>query len=73
MRSVAKRLLRRARTARRVEAPVAANNSVLVLPFRNISGDPDLDYLRLALPDQLVKILAYSRSLEIRPVPTRPQ
>ncbi len=50
-------------------ARVAANNTVVVLPFRNIGADPDLDYLRLALPDQLVKILAYS-SLEIRPVPT---
>lgn len=46
------------------------NNTVAVLPFRNVSGDPDLDYLRFALPDELVKILAYSRALEIRPVPT---
>ncbi|MGI9101318.1 MAG: protein kinase domain-containing protein [Terriglobales bacterium] len=50
--------------------PVAANNTIVVLPFTNVSGDPDTDFLRFALPDELVKILAYSRALEIRPVPT---
>jgi TolB-like protein/Tfp pilus assembly protein PilF len=48
---------------------VGANNTVVVLPFNNVSGDPDTDYLRFALPDEVVKILAYSRALEIRPVP----
>ncbi len=48
----------------------AANNTIVVLPFNNVSGDPDTDYLRFAVPDQLVKILAYTRSLEIRPVPS---
>jgi len=48
----------------------AANNTIAVLPFNNVSGDPDTDYLRFAVPDQLVKILAYTRSLEIRPVPS---
>jgi TolB-like protein len=52
-------------------ARAGAKQTVVVLPFRNISGDPDLDYMRLALPDELVKILAYS-NLEIRPVPTTP-
>jgi TolB-like protein len=52
---------------------VTANNTMLVLPFNNISRDPDVDYLRLALPDELVKILAYTRSMEIRPVPTAPK
>ncbi len=51
-------------------APVAANNTIVVLPFNNVSGDPDTDYLRFAVPDQLVKILAYTRSMEIRPVPS---
>ncbi len=46
------------------------NNTVVVLPFKNVSGDPDTDYLRFAVPDEIVKILAYSRALEIRPVPT---
>ncbi len=52
---------------------VTANNTVLVLPFKNAAGDPDVDYLRLAIPDELVKILAYTRSMEIRPVPTAPK
>ncbi|MBZ5629450.1 MAG: protein kinase [Acidobacteriia bacterium] len=54
-------------------APVAANNTIVVLPFNNVSGDPDTDYLRFAVPDQLVKILAYTRALEIRPVPSNPK
>ena len=52
---------------------VGANNTVVVLPFNNVSGDPDTDYLRFALPDEVVKILAYSRALEIRPVPAAPK
>ena len=48
----------------------ATNNSVVVLPFQNVNNDPDTDYLRVALADELVKILAYTRSLEIRPVPS---
>ncbi|MGZ4817193.1 MAG: protein kinase domain-containing protein [Terriglobales bacterium] len=54
----------------RTSGPVAANNTIVVLPFNNVSGDPDTDYLRFAVPDQLVKILAYTPSLEIRPVPS---
>jgi TolB-like protein len=50
-----------------------ANNTIVVLPFNNVSGDPDTDYLRFAVPDQLVKILAYTRALEIRPVPSTPK
>ena len=59
-----------AKHGRAAPAPVAANNTIVVLPFNNVSGDPDTDYLRFAVPDQLVKILAYTRSLEIRPVPS---
>ena len=59
-----------AKHGRGVVGPVAANNTIVVLPFNNVSGDPDTDYLRFAVPDQLVKILAYTRSLEIRPVPS---
>jgi TolB-like protein len=53
----------------RAGAPPMTNNTIVVLPFNNVSGDPDTDYLRFAVPDQLVKILAYTRALEIRPVP----
>jgi eukaryotic-like serine/threonine-protein kinase len=59
-----------AKHGRGVVGPVAANDTIAVLPFNNVSGDPDTDYLRFAVPDQLVKILAYTRSLEIRPVPS---
>ncbi len=52
------------------ESAVAAKDTLAVLPFNNVNGDPDTDYLRFALPDELVKTLAYTRSLEIRPVPT---
>jgi TolB-like protein/cytochrome c-type biogenesis protein CcmH/NrfG len=52
------------------ESIVAAKDTIAVLPFNNVNEDPDTDYLRFALPDELVKILAYTRSLEIRPVPT---
>ncbi len=58
-----------AKHGRAVVAPMA-NNTIVVLPFNNVSGDPDTDYLRFAVPDQLVKILAYTPSLEIRPVPS---
>ena len=54
----------------RVAVTPMANNTIVVLPFNNMSGDPDIDYLRFAVPDQLVKILAYTPSLEIRPVPS---
>ncbi|MGH9523515.1 MAG: protein kinase domain-containing protein, partial [Terriglobales bacterium] len=46
--------------------------TIAVLPFHNLAEDPDLDYLRFALADELVKTLAYTPSLEIRPVPTSP-
>ncbi len=59
-----------ARHGRSAPAAATPSGSIVILPFNNISGDPDTDYLRYALADQLVKILTYSRSLEIRPVPT---
>lgn len=59
--------------AKHTSSTVVANNTVLVLPFNNVANDPDVDYLRLAIPDELVKTLAYSRAIEIRPVPTAPK
>jgi TolB-like protein len=60
-----------AKHARAPESP-QAKHTIAVLPFHNIAEDPDLDYLRFAIPDELVKMLAYTPSLEIRPVPTAP-
>ena len=41
--------------------------TVAVLPFSNLGGSSDRDYLRLALPDELITILSHSRSLAVRP------
>lgn len=46
----------------------AAQVSVAVLPFENASGDPDLNYLQLALPDEVATALSYAPSLSIRPL-----
>ena len=41
--------------------------TVAVLPFENLGGQHDRDYLQLALPDELITILSHSRSLAVRP------
>ncbi len=46
----------------------APNNTLAVLPFQNMSGNPANDYLRLALADEVSTVLMHTRSLEIRPV-----
>jgi len=51
-----------------VPPPPTANNTLAVLPFQNMSGDPANDYLRLALADAVSNVLTHTRSLEIRPV-----
>jgi len=45
----------------------AAQTTVAVLPFQNLTGDPGLDYLRIALPDQVATTLSYAPSLAVRP------
>ncbi len=42
-------------------------NAIAVLPLQNMGGDPNIDYLRFALADELTSVLTYSRSLEVRP------
>ena len=44
--------------------------TVAVLPFQNVSADKDVDFLRLALPDEIATALSYVRSLSIRPFAT---
>jgi eukaryotic-like serine/threonine-protein kinase len=44
--------------------------TVAVLPFQNMSADQDVDFLRLALPDEIATTLSYARSLSIRPFAT---
>jgi len=41
--------------------------TIAVLPFQNVTGDQSLDYLRLALPDEIATLLSYAPSLAIRP------
>ena len=41
--------------------------SFAVLPFRNASGDVQLDYLSTALPDEIVTTLSYAPTLSVRP------
>jgi len=44
--------------------------TVAVLPFQNAGSDHSLDFLRLALPDEIGTTLSYKRSLSIRPFAT---
>jgi eukaryotic-like serine/threonine-protein kinase len=53
--------------------PVAVTTSqktVAVLPLQNLGSDKDVDFLRLALADEIATTLSYSRSLSIRPFAT---
>src|SRR5947209_1628996 len=45
----------------------AQQRAIAILPFQNASGNPELDYLRVALPDQISTTLSVARSLAIRP------
>ena len=54
-------------------APTAANagqKTVAVLPLQNLGADKDLDFLRLALADEIATSLSYAPSLTIRPFAT---
>jgi DNA-binding winged helix-turn-helix (wHTH) protein/TolB-like protein len=50
----------------RASAPALA--SVAVLQFENAAGDASLDYLALALPDEIATLLTQSRELAVRPL-----
>jgi len=54
-------------------APVQVNASqrtIAVLPLQNLGADKDVDFLRLALADEIATSLSYVRSLSIRPFAT---
>jgi serine/threonine protein kinase len=58
---------------RQRSVPVATTSSqktVAVLPLQNLGADKDLDFLRLALADEIATSLSYVRSLSIRPFAT---
>ena len=59
--------------SRRPAAPAAGSGgptTIAVLPFQNMGADKDVDFLRLALPDEIATDLSYVRSLSIRPFAT---
>jgi eukaryotic-like serine/threonine-protein kinase len=49
---------------------VAAQKTIAVLPLQNLGSDKDVDFLRLALADEIATSLSYVRSLTIRPFAT---
>ena len=54
-------------------APVvvtASQRTVAVLPLQNLGSNKDVDFLRLALADEIATALSYVRSLSIRPFAT---
>jgi serine/threonine protein kinase/tetratricopeptide (TPR) repeat protein len=48
----------------------ASPTTVAVLPFQNMSADQTVDFLRLALPDEIATALSYAHALSIRPFAT---
>ena len=54
-------------------SPAASSSNpttIAVLPFQNVTSDKDVDFLRLALPDEIATALSYVRALSIRPFAT---
>jgi TolB-like protein len=45
----------------------ATNRTIAVLPLQNINNDPESEFLRFALADEIANALTHSHSLEIRP------
>ena len=48
----------------------AGQRSIAVLPLQNLGSNKDVDFLRLALADEIATSLSYVRSLTIRPFAT---
>jgi serine/threonine-protein kinase len=46
---------------------LAGKGTIAVLPLQNFTGDPNLDYLKFALADEVAKALTYTRTLDVRP------
>ena len=51
-------------------ATTASQKIIAVLPLQNLGSDKDVDFLRLALADEIATALSYVRSLTIRPFAT---
>ncbi len=52
----------------RVTVPAGVQKAVAVLPFDNVNGDAGIDYLRLALADEVATALSWTPSLAVRPM-----
>jgi serine/threonine protein kinase len=48
-------------------ASAGAPNTIAVLPLQNLNNDPSVDYLRVALSDEIGNVLTHTRSLDVRP------
>ena len=48
----------------------AAQTAIAVLPFQNAGSDKDIDFLRLALPDEIATTLSRIKSFSVRPFAT---
>jgi TolB-like protein len=48
----------------------AAQTAIAVLPFQNAGSDKDIDFLRLALPDEIATSLSRVKSFSVRPFAT---
>ncbi|MGH9644911.1 MAG: protein kinase domain-containing protein, partial [Terriglobales bacterium] len=48
-------------------AAQASRRSIAVLPLQNVNNDPESEFLRFALADEIANALTHSHALEIRP------
>ena len=53
-----------------VPGAVAAQTAIAVLPFQNAGSDKNIDFLRLALPDEVATTLSRIKSFSVRPFAT---
>jgi eukaryotic-like serine/threonine-protein kinase len=52
---------------RKPPVPAVAKNTIAVLPLQNMTSDPNVEYLRFALADEIASVLTYNRGLDVRP------
>jgi TolB-like protein/predicted Ser/Thr protein kinase len=51
----------------RATGGAGGQNTIAVLPLQNMNGDFSVDYLRVALADEIASVLTYTRGLDVRP------
>ena len=56
--------------SRRSSSVTPRLKTVAVLPFQNVGSDSTVDFLRLALPDEIATSLSHTRGLAVRPFST---